>query len=196
MARMVAIVIPLSPVVTVYSPPPSKRNSATTDTAPVSVAKSPCAARASMAKDTVRALWLSPPIIKARARLLLPCPSSKGLIVKSSALSPLRSVNVGACGLKPPMTVMVANLISAFAVCGVKTAPGRKLISSAPMATNSRVTVAAAVSSCWSPTSIVTVAVPAPDALSNISASLLLLMLTSACMFAALCCAKVWLVKT
>ena len=56
MARMVAMVIPLSPVVTVYSPPPSKRNSATTDTAPVSVAKSPLSARASMAKDTVRAL--------------------------------------------------------------------------------------------------------------------------------------------
>ena len=197
MARMVAIVIPLSPVVTVYSPPPSKRKSATTDTAPVSVAKSPCAALASMAKDIVRAFWLLESlfsIIKARA-LLLSRPSPKLLIFKSFALSPLRSMNVGASALNPPMTVMVANLISAFAVCGVKTAPGRKSISKVAMATNSRATVAGVVSSCWSPTSSVTVAVPAPDALSNISAALLL-MLTSACMFAALCCAKVWLVKT
>ena len=193
MARMVATVIALSPVVTVYSPPPSKRNSATTDTAPVSVAKSPLSARASIAKDIVRALWLLPVIIKARAlllSLLWPSSSSRIRIVKSSALSPLRAMNVGACTLNPPVTVMVANLISAFAVCGVKTAPGRKLISKAPMATNSRVTVAGVVSSCWSPTSSVTVAVPAPDALSNIVASLLFI-LASACMFAALCCAKV-----
>ena len=103
-------------------------------------------------------------------------------------------MNVGARTLNPPVTVMVANLISAFAVCGVKTAPGRKLMSKAPMATNSRITVAGAVSSCWSPTSNVTVAVPAFDALSNIVASLSLTLM-SACMSAALCCANVWFVK-